>query len=497
MDRRKFLKVAFCGLLAVGVSHIACSSEEGLAREGIPPLSLEEIPRPRERPPLPKDAPNVLFLSIDDLNDWIGCLGGHPDARTPNIDRLAQRGVIFTNAHSPAAACNPSRSSILTGIWPSTSGIYSNLQYTSRQALPRAVTIPQHFTAHGYRVVGGGKIFHQGDPESWQEHFPSKTKTKPDSPRPTGRPLNGFRLNPNYADFDWGPIDVADNDMADGKVAAWAVEELSKNHTRPFFLGVGISRPHLPWYVPKKYFEFYPSDQVTLPKTLEDDLDDVPPIARGFALVHDHQAIIKYNLWGRAVSAYLACVSFADAMVGKILDALDASPYVENTVIVLWSDHGYHLGEKSSWHKFTLWEESTRSPLIFAAPGITTPGGRCSRPVSLSSIYPTLIDLCGLTPREELESKSILPLLKDPGTAWDQPALTTHLRNNHSLRSERWRYTRYRDGTEELYDHQNDELEWRNLADKKEFSGVKEELSQWFPWLNAPGAPRRPGDKNE
>ena len=482
MDRRKFLKLASYGLLAVGVQYIACSSEETPTPEEVRSPLAEEMDSPREETPLPADSPNVLFLSIDDLNDWIGCLGGHTGARTPNIDRLAARGVLFANAHCPAPACYPSRSSVLTGIWPSTSGIYRNTQYPVRQEIPAPVTLPEHFTEHGYHVVAGGKIFHRSDPQPWEEYL-----SPSEDPRPTGQSLNSFPTPPSLQ-FDWGAVDVSDYDMGDGKVTRWAIEELSKEHTRPFFLAVGFHHPHLPWYAPSKYFMLYPPDTVTLPRTLENDLADVPPIGRRFARVDDHEAVIKNNLWRDAVSAYLACVSFADAMIGKILDALDASPYAENTVIVLWSDHGYHLGEKSSWHKFTLWEESTRVPIIFVAPRITAPGGRCSRPVSLTSIYPTLIDLCGLTPREEIESKSILPLLRNPDAAWDRPALTTHLRNNHSLRSERWRYTRYRDGTEELYDHRNDPLEWRNLASQSEHASVKEELSRWFPRVNAPYA---------
>jgi len=440
-----------------------------------------------------KDKPNVLFIAIDDLNDWIGCLGGHPDVKTPNLDRLSQRGVLFTNAFCSAPACNPSRASLLTGILPSTSGVYLNPQ-PWRPVLPDAVTIPQHFMAHGYHAMGTGKIFHgrYPDPPSWDEYFPSKTKTRPGDPMPPNRPLNGI---PKTAHFDWGPVDATDGDMGDWQVADWARGELAKDHDKPFFLAVGIFRPHLPWYVPKKYFDMYPPDQITLPNVNENDLDDIPPLGQKMARPGgDHKRVIDHNQWRKAVSSYLASISFADACVGRVIDALDRSAYADNTVIVLWSDHGWHLGEKLHWRKFSLWEEATHNVLMAVVPGVTKSGGRCSRPVSMIDIYPTLVDVCGLRPNNRLEGKSLMPLLRNPKAAWERPALTTHGRNNHSIRSERWRYIRYKDGTEELYDRDKDEMEWDNLAMKPEYDGVKKEMSRWLPKVNAPDAPR---DKNK
>ena len=429
--------------------------------------------------------PNVLFIAIDDLNDWVGCLGGHPDVKTPNIDRLAKRGVLFTHAYCSAPACNPSRASLLTGILPSTSGVYHNNQ-PWRPVMPKAVTLPQHFMAHGYRVVGGGKIFHGGypDPASWHEYV----KQGPD-PMPPNRPLNGI---PKTAHFDWGPIDVSDDEMDDSKIAKWATKYLSQEHNRPFFLGVGLFRPHLPWYVPRKYFDMYPPEKVTLPNVNENDLDDVPPIGRQMARPEgDHRKVIETNNWRKAVSAYLACISFTDTNVGRVLDALDRSAHANNTIVVLWGDHGWHLGEKLHWRKFALWEEATHAPLIFAAPGIARMEAKCTRTVSFIDAYPTLIELCGLSPRTELEGVSLLPLLKNPSAPWDRPALTTHGRNNHSVRSERWRYIRYSDGTEELYDHESDPLEWTNLAEKPEHAQLKEKLAHWLPKVSADDAPRR------
>ncbi|MEK7408899.1 MAG: sulfatase [Acidobacteriota bacterium] len=442
----------------------------------------------------PKERPNVLFIAIDDLNDWIGCLGGHPDVRTPNLDRLAARGVLFTNAHCAAPLCNPSRAALLTGTRPSTSGVYDNGQpFRKADPVKNAVTLPQHFMAHGYRVVGGGKIYHGAFPDaaSWHEYFPSQTQNKPPDPAPAKLPANGI---PNTAQFDWGPVDVPDSAMGDWKVVDWAIRELGQRHDKPFFLGCGIFRPHLPWYVPRKYFDLYPPATVTLPNVKDDDLDDVPPIGRKFARPDgDHKKVIEHNQWRQAVQAYLASISFTDACIGRLLDAFDASPHAKNTAIVLWSDHGWHLGEKLHWRKFALWEEATHNVFMVVAPGVTAPGGRCDRSVSLMDIYPTLIDLCGLAPRKGLEGSNLLPLLRNPRASWDRPALTTYQRGNHSVRSERWRYIRYRDGTEELYDRQSDELEWHNLAGKPEYHTVKRELARWLPPSDAPDSPRERG----
>jgi arylsulfatase A-like enzyme len=273
-------------------------------------------------------------------------------------------------------------------------------------------------------------------------------------------------------------------------VASWGMEFLKGDHGGPFFLACGFFRPHLPWYVPPKYFEMYPADEVTLPNVNENDLDDVPKIGRQMARPEgDHKKVIETDNWRRAVQGYLACISFVDTQIGKVLDALYSSPYAEDTIVVLWGDHGWHLGEKLHWRKFALWEEATHNVFMVVAPGLTRAGGRCSRPVSLLDIYPTLIELCGLPPKEGLEGQSLVPLLRDPAAEWERPVLTTHGRENHSIRSERWRYIRYRDGTEELYDHDNDELEWTNLAGRAEHADVKQELARWLPESNAPDAP--------
>ncbi len=437
-----------------------------------------------------QNSPNVLFIAIDDLNDWVGCLGGHPDVKTPNLDRLAERGVLFTSAHCAAPACNPSRTALMTGILPSTSGVYRNPQpFRKSEVLKDAVTLPQHFMAHGYKAIGSGKIYHGGfpDPESWNEYWPSKTKTKPSDPMPEGRPLNGI---PKTGHFDWGPVDVPDEKMGDWQVSDWVIEQLKKNHEKPFFLACGLFRPHLPWYVPKKYFDMYPPDKITLPNIKEDDLDDVPPLGKKMANPdRDHANVINYKQWRKAVQGYLASISFVDACLGRVLDAFDKSSYRKNTIVVLWSDHGWHLGEKLHWRKFSLWEEATHNVMMITAPGVTERGGRCDAPVSLIDIYPTLVDLCNLKPKNELEGVSLLPLLKDTNAKWERPALTTFGRNNHSIRSKRWRYIRYSDGTEELYDHNKDELEWHNLAGESKYTKVKKGLAKWLPKKNLENSP--------
>ena len=432
--------------------------------------------------------PNVLFIAIDDLNDWTGCLGGHPDVKTPNIDRLAGRGVLFERAYCSAPACNPSRASLLTGVLPSTSGVYQNSQ-PWRPAMPDAVTLPQHFLANGYKVCGRGKIFHSGKgnqffcEKSWQHYIP-----KGGDPAPPNRPANGI---PRTAHFDWGPVSASDDEMDDTKVAKWAAEFLGQTHEKPFFLAVGLFRPHLPWYAPKEYFDRYPLDKVTLPNVNENDLDDVPPLGRRMARPEgDHKRVIEHNQWRQAVQGYLASITFTDTNVGRVLDALDHSPHADNTIVVLWGDHGWHLGEKLHWRKFALWEEATHAPLMLVAPGVTKPGGRSPRTVSFLDIYPTLCDLCSLPITKQLEGTSLRPLLEAPAAPWERPALTTHGRNNHSLRSEHWRYIRYRDGTEELYNEDDDPLEWRNVASEAKYAHVKEGLSKWLPKVIVEDAPR-------
>ena len=464
--------------------------------------------------------PSVLFIAVDDLNDWAGCLGGREAVHTPNLDRLAARGTLFTNAHCAAPACNPSRVAVMTGVRPSTSGVYRNAQsWRSAPRLARAITIPEHFRAGGYTAVGGGKIFHalswiregygkqRNDPDIWDAYFPSKDRPMPDALWPAAAnvtisekgyvqwdPLasppgaSGGRP-PHF--FDFAPLAEPERKMADYRVVDWAIGELGKDHAKPFFLAVGLYRPHIPWFAPKKYFDLYPLDDVFLPKIRENDLDDCPQAALRNVRRGWHQWLVENDQWRAAVQGYLACISFADAQVGRLMEALDRSPHAENTIIVLWSDHGMHIGEKQHWEKFTLWEESTRVPLVIVAPGTTNEGARCAQPVSLVDIYPTLIKLCGLPERDDIEGTSLVELLRTPSARREEPAITTWGRGNHAIRTDRWRYIRYSNGEEELYDHQADPDEFVNLVctDPAGSAPVIKRLAKWLPRVNADAAP--------
>ena len=289
---------------------------------------------------------------------------------------------------------------------------------------------------------------------------------------------------------------MPDDVTYDSRVVSLAAEFLEEERERPFFLACGLHKPHMPWSVPRRYFDLYPLDEIRLPPTRADDLDDVPSAIRNMIEVSsaDHRAIEEQDLWSAAVRAYLASVSFVDAQLGRLLDALDASPHGNNTIVVLWSDHGFHLGQKRHWRKFTLWEESTRVPFFVSAPGVNTPGSTCGRPMELVHIYPTLADLCSLELGPiagQLDGTSLRPVLADPNATWSQPALTTMGLGNHSLRSERWRYTRYADGSEELYDHDADPKEWDNLAMDPARRELMDELAAWLPREEAPAAERR------
>ncbi|MCY4601094.1 MAG: sulfatase-like hydrolase/transferase [Acidobacteria bacterium] len=431
--------------------------------------------------------PNVLFISVDDLNDWIEPLGGHPQAKTPNLKRLAGRSTLFSRAYAAAPLCNPSRAALLTGIAPWRSGVYDNQGTDSR--LPRDVVhLPQAFMAGGYRAIGAGKIYHRGNNRGrWDEYWPSLTNHKPAHRNPVARSRDGA------GKLKWGPLGVDSAETSDGKVAAWVSDKLREAHDQPFFMACGIFRPHLEWYVPQKFFDRFPPDSITLPRVLRDDLEDVPAAGRLMATKDgDHAAIVSENKWRDAVRAYLATVNFADEMLGLVLDALDESGRADNTIVVLWGDHGWHLGEKERWRKSTLWDEATRVPLIIYAPPGTpglrsgTRGGSVSpRTVNLLDVYPTLLELAGLAPTEGLDGRSVVPLLENPQRAW-QPTVTTHGRNNHAVRSENFRYIRYADGSEELYDHRVDPNEWTNQASNPDYRQDKKRLARYFPSTNAP-----------
>lgn len=439
--------------------------------------------------------PNVLFIAVDDLNDWVGAFGGHAQVKTPNIDRLASRGTVFLNAHCQAPLCNPSRSSLLTGLRPSTTGIHGLAPgIRAVAALTNHVTLPQHFRRNGYFTATSGKIFHDGSltPKGRTNEF-EVWGPAPGIPVPKTK----FVQTPStMAAVDWGVFPERDEDQGDWKIADAAISQLKAAPTdRPFFIATGFRLPHVPCFASQKWFDLYPEGSLKMPPVLENDRADVPFFAwyLHWQLPEPRLSWLKkHDQWKPLVRAYLASTSFMDSQVGRVLDALDASGRVSNTVVVLWSDHGWHVGEKGITGKNTLWERSTRVPLIFAGPGIAK--GRCSKPAELLDLFPTLIELCGLPRRTDLEGHSLVPQLKDASAPRAFPAITTHNTGNHSVRSEHWRYIRYADGSEELYDLRSDPNEWTNLAARAEHAGIKREHANWLPKTDAlpvPGSAHR------
>jgi len=424
--------------------------------------------------------PNVLLIAIDDLNDWVAVLGGHPQAKTPHIDALARRGVLFHNAHCQAPVCTPSRASLVTGLLPSTTGLYFLQPHIPASAEARkSVTLAERFAAEGYRTLGVGKIYGGGDGKNFQEYggsmggFGPRPKTKLNYP--IGHPL-----------WDWGEFPSRDDQMPDMQIADWAIERLKQKHDKPFFLAVGFYRPHVPLYVPAKWFKEHPLEAVKLPATKNDDRADLPDYAKRLTIGHPaprHEWFLENDQWKRAVQSYLASSTFVDHCVGRVLKALRESPHAKNTIVVLFSDHGWHLGEKQRWAKRSLWEDSTRVPLVIALPGDAEASQPriCRRPVGLIDIYPTLLDLCGAAPDKAHEGHSLRPLLADPAAAWPHAAITTFGRGNHTVKGDRFRYIRYVDGSEELYDHESDPHEWNNLAADPKLAEVKKRLAEFLP----------------
>jgi arylsulfatase A-like enzyme len=485
ISRRGFLKT--CGLGLSAASLAGCVSFLGSRREG--------------------RRPNVLFIAVDDMNDWIGPLANHlPRAKTPNLDRLSKKGVTFTSAHCAGPVCHPSRVSVMTGVHPSRSGIINNVFTSQGQptwrtgpdsgtgALEDVVTLSQHFRDHGYKAYGVGKIYHalqwwdgsECPAEDWDEYYPSAQNPIPKWVRPElipdaeagltrGRPLGDAHL------FGAQPLQVPEEQTSDYKVVQWAVSKLQGTHEDPFFLACGIFRPHIPWEVPQKYFDMYPLDQIQLPPHQEGDLKD----AFSHGRENWHRWVLENDYWEILVQGYLASITYADAQLGRLLDGFERSAYADNTIVVLWSDHGMHIGEKENWEKFTLWEESTRVPFFFVAPGLTRAGSRCACPVSLIDAYPTLCDLAGLPIPKQCDGESLVPLLEDVTKKRSAPAVTSfgfpRRVVGHSVRAERWRYIKYSNGFEELYDHSTDIHEYTNLAGDAQYAEVIAELARYVP----------------
>jgi len=448
--------------------------------------------------------PNILFIVADDLNAWIGALGAHPDVRTPNIDALAARGVLFRRAYCAAPYCNASRMSVFTGCLPSTTGIYRNEPLWDTPG--RRPTFVELIRAAGYQTFGAGKVFHgvfdyaragrEGiDAAAWREieNRPGlwdRFVTNPAEPLPAARPLNRLfdfgrfdTVPANYHHFDWGPLpDDRAEAMPDAAVERAVSEFLRCGPRQPFFCAAGLYKPHLPWHVPKRFFDLYDEEAIALPVVRDDDLDDVPPIARRWALTPpDHELVTSRGQWRPAVRAYLACISYCDYQIGRIVASLDAAGLADSTAIVLWGDNGFHLGEKLHWRKFVLWEEATRVPLVIVPPRGATARPIVDEPVGLIDIAPTLLELCGIPAPAGLDGESLVPLLTDSSARRTTPVVMTWGRGNHSVRQGRWRFTRYEDGAEELYDRGTDPHEWTNLAPRGDLAAIRQGLAAALP----------------
>ncbi|WP_282135756.1 sulfatase [Seonamhaeicola maritimus] len=435
-----------------------------------------------------QDKPNVLFIAIDDLNDYVSCMNGPLSVPTPNIDRLAKQGTLFENAHCQAPICGPSRASIMTGLYPSTSGNYlqvndKSIKKASRPA-SESIFMPDYFEQFGYKTMAVGKIYHGGDAagtfkeyggyHNWDGLRPEKRVNYDPArlPHKVGRTMT-----------DWGAYPEHDSIVGDYKIAKWAVDKLSKKHNKPFFLGVGFNKPHVPWHVPQKWYDMFPLENIKTPPYKKDDLDDISLMAQKVAeapMMPTTEELIKWGQWKEVIQAYSACIAFVDAQVGKVLDALENSEYANNTIIVLWSDHGYHLGEKNRVAKQALWERDTRTVLVIKEVN-QMKGKQCHAPVGLIDMYPTLVDMCNLPSLNQLEGNSIKDLVIKPKTKWENPTLCFYGEGNVVVRSKRYRLTQYEDQSLELYDMKKDPNEWHNLANNKKYQKIIKKLQENIP----------------
>ncbi|TKD63391.1 sulfatase [Flavobacterium sp. ASW18X] len=439
--------------------------------------------------------PNILFISVDDLNNMIGPIDNFSNIKTPNFDRLAKMGVTFTNAHVQAPLCGPSRASIMTGLRPSNTGIYGMIDDNEIRRLGNPATkditfLPEYFGNNGYHTMGIGKLFHNHAPDSMFHE--SGGRVPGFGPVPEKRFVwdgfgKGIKGVHGRTSTDWGAFPENDTLMPDHDSANWAIERLQRDYDKPFFLGLGFLRVHVPLYVPQKWFDLYPLEAIETPPYRADDLNDIPDVGlqiNDLPMMPTTQWAKETGNWKKIVQAYLACISYVDNELGRVLDALESSNYADNTIIVLWSDHGYRLGEKETFAKHGLWETATKAPLIFAAPNLPK-GKKIDLPVEMLSIYPTLLELSGLTAYDRNEGKSLVPMMNKDADVEESYALTTYGMNNHAVRTHQFRYIQYEDGTEELYDHSKDPNEWENVAGNDEYNDKIKELKKLLPDHNA------------
>ncbi len=446
-----------------------------------------KLPRPK----------NVVLIYFDDLNDWIGPLGGYPGVHTPNLDWLAGRGVTFQRAYCAVPVCNASRCSLLLSRYPHETGIYGNGEWIWDHATSESLV--EAFRRNGFRTVGRGKIYHKGAGSEGREQAGKDTSLSVWDDYEMYSDLGGLETGGQtqrgpyafseeaskpgrFSSFDWGAASDDLNDYRDPNHVDSAITALSDNQSENLFLAVGFEETHIPWYAPQRFFDLYPLEGIRLPGEQEVNVDGLPEKAasRVRGKEEDHRIIAGHGLWKEAVQAYLATISFVDHEIGRLLEAVEEHLGLEETVVVAVGDHGWHLGEKLAWRKSTLWEEATRVPLMMAGCGIRK-GADCQRVVSLVDVFPTLSELCRLQVRDRLSGESFAPLLEDPHRKWPRTALTTLKRKDHAVCTERYRYIRYRDRSEELYDLSNDPSETHNLATDRAHARIKRDLAKRIP----------------
>ena len=464
-SRRRFLKAAAIAGLGAAMSNWAGAAE----RSG---------------------RPNVLFVAVDDLNNAMGCFG-HPLTKSPNADRLAKTGVAFEKAYCQFPLCSPSRTSLFCGLRPDQTKIYE-LRTHFRSTIPDVVTLPQLFRRAGYFAGRVGKIYHYGvpgdigtsgldDPASWDTVVNPRGRDKDEEDRLTNLHANVKGLGSSMA---WYESEGGDAEYTDGKVASETIRLLENHRNEPFFVGCGFYRPHVPWIVPKKYFDMYPLESIRLPENPANDRADIPPAALWVKQPNFGFSDLDCR---KAIRAYLASITYMDAQLGRVLDALERLGLSENTIVVFWGDNGYLLGEHGLWMKRSLFEESAKVPLIIRVPQTKGRGHACPRIVETVDLYPTLADFCGLQPPHRLAGVSLRPLLDDPQAEWNRPAYTQVQRGNnqamfmgYSVRTEQWRYTEYDGGNKgvELYDHRNDPREFTNLVKDPRHSQVVTQMKR-------------------
>ena len=409
---------------------------------------------------------NVLFIIVDDLRPLLGCYG-HPEMHTPNIDRLAQRGTLFNRAYSQYPLCNPSRTSMLTGLRPETTDVLNNLD-DFRQKLPDTITLPQHFKTYGYYTQSVGRVFHtpdfQDDENSWSAP----------SWRPPWYPLD-YDTTPS-----WQALDVGDDALKDGKTAKRAVEVLEQIKNQQFFLTVGFYKPHLPYDAPKKYHELYENTTFNLPAVSGDDPPDIIPTGwneiRSYADIPPNNGPLSYEKILELIRAYAASTSYIDAQIGRVLDQLDELGLTEKTVVAFCGDHGYHLSENGTWGKNIIYETTLRSPLIVSVPGQCQHGAKTNALVELVDIFPTLCEACQIPILPQLEGLSMVPVIEQPTVSWKTAAFSQR-KQVHSMRTNRYRYTESR-SHKELYDYDTDPNSEHNIANLTENSGLVAHLSE-------------------